>query len=471
MKDLFNKTIFKQTFKSNWKLWMIFTAILCLFISISIAVFDPIAMSRLRDMFAGLMGDEAGETIGAINFTLTGSLAMMFFGMMAVVLPMIYILITANSLIASKVDRGSMAYTLSTPIKRKTVAFTQAAYLVSMIVSMFTIIAVVGLVTVQISHGSVFGTAPTADARAIARHLNVSASTVTNNLREKTLDNPDPEARERILEIGAEARMIDVEIYIAYLELKAPTDSDTNVPTLSDFEEMGVDVDWLASKMMVSMIEARQINTDMAQVIRPINSANLRETSDRANFAEAFPTNVLNTILFGMAAQYLELDPMVFGNILAIQTHLNNNRDYFVSDFNYELLRGAMLLQLATSQYNIDAGYEFDVGEFMLLMLGALLFALATAGISFFFSCFFNLSKHSIALGTGIPVGFYLLETISSLDNSLNWLRYVSMNTLFSPSTITSGGVFWWQFLVLGSIAVVLFTAAIIKFKKKDLPL
>ncbi|RCW17726.1 hypothetical protein CAC02_01450 [Streptococcus gallolyticus] len=40
----------------------------------------------------------------------------------------IYIIVTGNKLLAGQVDRGSMAYILSTPIKRRTISLTQALY-------------------------------------------------------------------------------------------------------------------------------------------------------------------------------------------------------------------------------------------------------------------------------------------------------------------------------------------------------
>ncbi len=62
-----------------------------------------------------------------------------FYGMMTTILPGIYVLVTANKLLASQVDRGSMAYVLSTPIKRSAVTFTQAFYLTGSLILMFGI--------------------------------------------------------------------------------------------------------------------------------------------------------------------------------------------------------------------------------------------------------------------------------------------------------------------------------------------
>ena len=66
-------------------------------------------------------------------------LFVIFYGMMTTILPAIYVLVTANKLLASQVDRGSMAYVLSTPIKRSTVAVTQLIFLIVSLFAMFGI--------------------------------------------------------------------------------------------------------------------------------------------------------------------------------------------------------------------------------------------------------------------------------------------------------------------------------------------
>ncbi len=70
-----------------------------------------------------------------------------FYGMMTTILPGIYVLVTANKLLASQVDRGSMAYVLSTPTKRASVTFTQAFYLVNSLIVMFAVLTTAHLIT------------------------------------------------------------------------------------------------------------------------------------------------------------------------------------------------------------------------------------------------------------------------------------------------------------------------------------
>jgi len=447
---IFNKTIYNQTLKSNWKLWMIFTAILCLFIAVSSAVYNPITMGRMKEMLKSF-GGEAAERMGGLNLSMTGILAQMFFGMMAVVLPMIYILITANSLIASKVDRGSMAYTLSTPIKRKTVAFTNATYLISMIVAMFAIISVVGLVTVQIAHGSVFGTAYTADVKVIAKQVGKKPSAVEADLRKyildgKTLQEALADYADESNEFGAvidkamkARRMKDAEVYITYIDARiAQKNAPNGTGAGSGEPPFGLTEEQMQNQYMAALTKAANaLGLGLSDIMNDLSRVKAPAALTAA--AEEFFQDMIGVTLTPAMAE--------------------------------AMFRGIINGSLASSQIGIDEGYKFETSEFMLMMLGALLFALATAGIAFFFSCFFNLSKHSIALGAGIPIGFYLLQTISTLDSSLDKLKYLSLNTLFDPTLVTSGGTFWWQYVILGAVSVTLFTLSIFKFKKKDLPL
>lgn len=74
----------------------------------------------------------------------------MFFKMAGILLPIVFIIMTANNLMASQVDSGSMAYVLSTPTKRKTVSLTQMAYLVTSLFAMFLCTMIVGLICLAI---------------------------------------------------------------------------------------------------------------------------------------------------------------------------------------------------------------------------------------------------------------------------------------------------------------------------------
>ena len=117
---MINFALLKQTIKSNWIIWLAMTAI----------------MTVLGVQFASM------EMTRPLLFTI-------FYGMMTTILPGIYILITSNKLLASQVDSGSMAYILSTPIKRSTVVITQVFY---MIVSLFLMFAITTIAHVIVNN-------------------------------------------------------------------------------------------------------------------------------------------------------------------------------------------------------------------------------------------------------------------------------------------------------------------------------
>lgn len=114
--------LFKQTIKSNWVMWTAMTALM----TIMCIQFSAMKMTQ------------------SLLFTI-------FYGMITTILPGIYVLVTSNKLIASQVDRGSMAYVLSTPIKRSTVVITQIIFMVSSLILMFTIQTAAHIAVNQIS--------------------------------------------------------------------------------------------------------------------------------------------------------------------------------------------------------------------------------------------------------------------------------------------------------------------------------
>ena len=66
----------------------------------------------------------------------------LYYGILCFALIALYIVITTNNLIAGQVDRRSMAYILSTPIRRSTVVVTQIVYLVGSLFITFASLAI-----------------------------------------------------------------------------------------------------------------------------------------------------------------------------------------------------------------------------------------------------------------------------------------------------------------------------------------
>ena len=73
-----------------------------------------------------------------------------FYKLAGLLLPIIYMIMASNNLIAGQVDSGSMAYVLSTSTKRNTVVFTQAVYLIGSLLAMFSLTTATGCVCLAI---------------------------------------------------------------------------------------------------------------------------------------------------------------------------------------------------------------------------------------------------------------------------------------------------------------------------------
>jgi ABC-2 type transport system permease protein len=266
---MFCKPLLKATLKQNYIVFIIILCVLMIYLPTIISLYDPVSQDSLNDMLTML----PKEMVSAMGFsnagnTLLSFIASYFYGFLILLLPMIYAIVVANRSIASHVDKGSMAYLLSTPNTRVKIARTQALYLLVSITALLIIVTLVGI--------------------------------------------------------------------------------------------------------------------GMCEIMFP---------------------------------------------------------------------------------------GELDVKGFVLLNLGALLLYYALTGIGFFASSFFNDTKNSLALGAGLPVAFLLLQMISDVGETTDFLKYFSLFTLFDPAKITSGEGYVLSFIMLAAIAVVMYSAGILVFKKRDLPL
>jgi ABC-2 type transport system permease protein len=481
---MFSKTIFKQTLKSNYKLWTIFTAIMAVMSALVIAVYDPKMIQSMMDMVKDMpgMADMMGDQMDGMT-SLLGMLGESFYGMQGVILALIFVIMTANTLVASQVDRGSMAYLLSTPIKRTKVVRTQALYLISSVLAMFLVVTIVGLGTVQIAHNGLWGTAYTADVKAAAEVLDKDNEDVADDLS-LILNN------EEALQAGTEARNVEEDVYTVYLNLKLSEkayeaaaevlDVDTDEVS-EDLTLIQGDEDALKAAADVMGMEAAEYGAQLDQMIAQSTAASAQMTA------------MQEKLMAGITAAAEELD-VEAGDLATDMGEIKDSEKALTAAAEAAALAPAEMFpegtpqemideanetafltiinqQLANDEILLDDGIDFSVKDYLLLNLGVFLLMFATAGISFLFSCVFNLSKNSLALGAGIPVAFFIFQIMSQVGDSLANFKYISLNTLFAPGEITGGGTFIPQFIVLAVLGTVLYVVGISVFKKKDLPL
>lgn len=143
---MFSKPLFKATIKQNYLVFFIILGVLMLYMPIIIGMYDPKTQDTMNELLATL----PPELIAAMGFsgasnTLLGFISTYFYGFLILLLPMIYTVIVCNRSIASHVDKGSMAYLLSTPNTRAKIARTQGLFILITITLLIGFVTLVGI--------------------------------------------------------------------------------------------------------------------------------------------------------------------------------------------------------------------------------------------------------------------------------------------------------------------------------------
>ena len=490
---MFNKTVFKQTFLQNWKLWLIFTAVLSLIGALIMRTFDPHAMRLAMMMFGdapptGMGGGPFGTGTSRFGLlTIPDLMASGFYAMFALIIPLVYVVITANSLIAAQIDRGSLVYTLSNPISRLKVAFTQAIYLIIAILVMFLTLTVTGLATAQVTHNAFWGQTHTPDVVAAAEVLDISPADAGSNIR-FILDSPEA------MTAGAEARGISEDVYFLYLELLMVNTAIDGIA-----EELGVtSEEVLANPIImygnpqVHVIISDAFGISLEYILDRMDGMLVEEQLEEQLEGQSIPSAMAIVVMAHGLDHYMqdiEMDELMVGayaaaeyldmEITQLMTQLHilaNNPDALAvaseaSGIDEATLLAFINVQLAEAEFEFDQGIYFNLANYINLNIGIFLLMFAIGGVSFMFSCIFNLSRNSFALGAGIPFAFFILNIMANASPDFANLRFLTLNTLYDPTSVVGGYEFIPQFIAMAAIGVVLYITGISVFKAKDLPL
>ncbi len=143
------------------------------------------------------------------------------------------------------------------------------------------------------------------------------------------------------------------------------------------------------------------------------------------------------------------------------------------------------LSRIGTSYMFYD---EVNVSSIIALYGGMYILVEAITGICYLASCWFSLSKYSLAVGGGLTVWFFLATIIGMFGSEnmvsmgmgieeldiFNKLTLIGLYDIESLATVGTAAVnydFAWKLAVLGVIAIMCYVIGAIRFSKKDLPL
>ena len=131
---MLNMALYKREMKGSIKLLVIFGAVITMYVSIIIGMYDPELMKTLDGFVEAMPEFMASVGMKAHAATLLGFMVSYLYGFILLIFPMLFCILRGNALIAKYVDKGSMALLTAAPVKRRTIAFTQMKVLISGIV-------------------------------------------------------------------------------------------------------------------------------------------------------------------------------------------------------------------------------------------------------------------------------------------------------------------------------------------------
>jgi ABC-2 type transport system permease protein len=146
-----SKYLFFYNIKSNKYLVLSFSAILLMYTTIAVGMFNPENADMMESMVK-MLPEEMVKAFGfeGLGTELTRYLGGYLYGFIYFMFPGILAVILGNKLMAKHVDSGSMAYLLTTPHSRVKIAVTQAIFFITAILTVFVINVGVAIIMAEV---------------------------------------------------------------------------------------------------------------------------------------------------------------------------------------------------------------------------------------------------------------------------------------------------------------------------------
>lgn len=477
---MINKAIFKQCVRSNGPIWLIFTLVTCLVLGLVIWSYDADTFSSVANAAEGTQFEEVASSVTTFLGTLES-----FYKTVATLLGMVYVIIAANNLVASEVDSGSMAYTLSTPIERSTVVITKMAYMVGSVVLMCLIVSVSGLACSELMQGCVTDSAVTEDVKAAAEALDRSESYVREHLYVIKDDS-------RALKAGADERDMDEDSYSLYLDkamlrqsykkaAKELTDERKDLyEDDDDMEDEDIEITWEELEEDPSLMLGSLDSLKKGAVCMNMSATEYRDYIElmtapveeaEGGLSDKEQETLFYTAVLAAATELGMDTATLTDNLLLMKDSRAMAAEMQATGLTEDMLVAMINETVAATALDEDDSIDFDLETYIWLNVGCCLVILAFSAIGFFSSCYFNLSKYAMALGGGLPFAFYVISIVQKMGENLEDLKYITITTLYDTEEILKLGDFEPGLAALAGIAVILYAAGCVIFCKKDLPL
>ena len=113
---MINSTLYLRELKKSIKMLIIFGAVITMYVTIIIGMYDP-KMMEMLDGFAEMMPElMAAVGMDTTANTLIGFVVSYLYGFIFLIFPMVYCILRGNGLISKYTDDGAMAVLVAAPI-------------------------------------------------------------------------------------------------------------------------------------------------------------------------------------------------------------------------------------------------------------------------------------------------------------------------------------------------------------------
>ena len=131
-----NGALLRLDWRGSWKPLAVFLAVCAMYIGVIVAMFDPELGELMNQMAAAMPDLFAAFGMGSAAATLLDFLLNYLYGFLLLLLPMVFLLMTAGRLVARQVDNGFMSCLLSAGVTRGRLMATQVTALLTALLAL-----------------------------------------------------------------------------------------------------------------------------------------------------------------------------------------------------------------------------------------------------------------------------------------------------------------------------------------------
>lgn len=182
-------------------------------------------------------------------------------------------------------------------------------------------------------------------------------------------------------------------------------------------------------------------------------------------FCILFTTQLMAKLVDQGAMAYLLIVPTTRGKVALTQAMV------FVTGL-FLIITVTTLCGFAGYALFIGKLSDFHGGAYLEMNIAAFLLFFAVGGIAFLVSSLTNDEKKALGISGFLTFGFFSIDFLGKLSDTIHWMRNLSYFSLYDPSGVIDGRAsLTFPWLLLAVIGLVTYATGIMLFRKRDLPL